>query len=336
VPTLAKPNGDPRSAECMDPLTHALLGGVAAHALLPRRLAGRAWMVGAAAALLPDADVLIRSAADPLLAIEHHRGFTHALAFAPLGAAVAALPWLAARPMRAERGALYLAALVGYASHGPLDAATTYGTQLLWPFAAVRSAWHLVSIIDPLVTLLLAVGLAVSLRVRTAAPAVAALLACAAYLGLGGVQRERALAYQARLAVERGHDRTRGAVFPTVANRLVWRSLYLDGDSLHAERLRVPFRGGPTAGDGYRVARLREADLPAGLRGDPRILRDFRRFAWFSDGWLARAPADTGMIGDARYSLRADAYEPVWGIRFRPGDDPPTRWVDRSRERRLR
>ena len=51
--------------------------------------------VGGLAALAPDLDVLIRSETDPLLAIEHHRGFTHSLAVIPVGGAVAALPWFA-------------------------------------------------------------------------------------------------------------------------------------------------------------------------------------------------------------------------------------------------
>lgn len=69
----------------MDPLTHALLGATAAHAVLVPRLGRKAWMVGALGGLLPDADILIRSAADPLLAIEYHRHFTHAFAFIPFG-----------------------------------------------------------------------------------------------------------------------------------------------------------------------------------------------------------------------------------------------------------
>ncbi len=40
--------------------------------------------------VIPDMDVLIRSASDPLLAIEYHRHFTHALAFIPVGGLIAA------------------------------------------------------------------------------------------------------------------------------------------------------------------------------------------------------------------------------------------------------
>ena len=51
-------------------------------------------MVGLAAGLLADADVLISSANDPLLNIEYHRHFSHSLFFIPIGAAIA---WMLGR-----------------------------------------------------------------------------------------------------------------------------------------------------------------------------------------------------------------------------------------------
>jgi inner membrane protein len=320
----------------MDPLTHALLGAAVAHTVLPRRLGGRAWLIGASAALLPDADVLIRSASDPLLLIEHHRGFTHSFAFIPIGGAVAMLPWLLVRQLREQPVVLYAAATLGYATHGVLDAATTYGTRLLWPFSTLRSGWDIISIIDPLFTLVLLLGVVLGLRRGSPTPTVVALLFCLAYLGLGAVQRERALTAQQQLARERGHERARGAVFPTVGNRFAWRSLYQAGDSLYSDRVRVPLRPEARWREVDAVPLLRESELPAEVRADARMLRDFRRFHWYSDGWVALAPNDPTVIGDARYSLSTETFEPVWGIRFHPGADPPTEWVDRSRERARR
>ena len=40
----------------------------------------------------------------------------------------------------------------GFSTHGVLDACTSYGTQLGWPFSDVRFAWSNVSIVDPLFT----------------------------------------------------------------------------------------------------------------------------------------------------------------------------------------
>ncbi|GAB1411814.1 hypothetical protein MASR1M97_05500 [Candidatus Desulfobacillus denitrificans] len=119
----------------MDPLTHGLLGAVAAKAVLGRRLGHAGWMIGAAAGMLPDVDFFIHSDADPLLNIEHHRQFTHAFAAIPLGGALAALPWLTFRKYREQWRGVLAASLIGYATHGVLDACTTYGTHLLWPFS---------------------------------------------------------------------------------------------------------------------------------------------------------------------------------------------------------
>ena len=63
----------------MDLLTQGLLGGALASAAANREEARRAAFVGFGAALLADADVFIGSPGDPLLKLEFHRHFTHAL-----------------------------------------------------------------------------------------------------------------------------------------------------------------------------------------------------------------------------------------------------------------
>jgi hypothetical protein len=71
------------------------------------------------------------------------------------------------------------------------------------------------------------------------------------------------------------------------------------------------------------------------VQADPLALRDFRRFRWFSGGWVAPAPEDPALLGDARYSLAPGRYAPIWAIRLRPGQRPPVEWVDRTRDRSL-
>lgn len=289
----------------MDPVTHALTGAAVGWAVGGRR----ALLVGAAAGLLPDLDVLIRSAGDPLLAIEHHRGFTHSLAFAPVGGSIAAL-------IGRDRK-LIPAGILAWLSHALLDASTTYGTQLFWPFSRYRVGIDIISIIDPLFTLLVLLACIAALRNRRRL-VYAGLALAVVWLALGYVQRERATAVQARLAAHRGHRVERAAVFPTIGNTIVWRSLYLTDGVIRMDRIRVPWLGGA----GY----VPGPSVPLAFRDDP----DFARLAWFSDGWVAPDPADPALFGDARYSLHADRYKPVWGIRLNP-----TWWVNRSRERRV-
>jgi inner membrane protein len=315
----------------MDPLTHALTGAAVAWAATGSRLGRHALVIGGLAALAPDLDVLIRSADDPLLAIEHHRGFTHALVFTPIGGAVIAALWsAAARPLSNQAAAhhrwrwAWLAGFLAYLSHALLDAATTYGTQLFWPFSRYRVGLDVISIIDPLFTLVLLAGAIAAYRARTRA--VYAVLAIAAvWLAIGFIQRERAFSAQERLAAQRGDRIERAAVFPTVGNTIVWRSLYESSGTLHMDRIRVPWPGESTVVSGPAVPRV----SPHGAT--PRMRSDFARFAWFSDGWVAADPADPTLLGDARYSIHSDRYRPVWGIRLHPDR---TEWVSRTTERR--
>lgn len=283
------------------------------------RLGRRALLLGAAAGLMPDLDVLIRSAEDPLLAIEHHRGFTHSLAFAPVGGAAAAALLRGPAPFRWA----WLCAAVAWLSHALLDASTTYGTQLFLPFSRHRAGLDIISIIDPAFTLIVLAGVVAAARARPRLMH-AALLLAALWLAIGFVQRERASAAQLQLAEMRGETITRGAVFPTVGNTIVWRSLYRSGGMLRMDRIRVPWLGASEFAEGTTV--------PAfdGSFDDARARRDLARFAWFSHQWLAADPADPALIGDARYSLAFGAYRPVWGVRL----SPSTAWIDRSRDRR--
>jgi inner membrane protein len=298
----------------MDPLTHALAGATIAWAASGARLGRRALLVGGAAALLPDLDVLIRSADDPLLAIEHHRGFTHSLVFAPVGGALTAL----LLGGKAHRRRAVLAGILAWLSHALLDAATTYGTQLLWPFSRLRTGLDIISIVDPLFTLILLTGVIAAFRARRRL-VTAMLVLATVWLAIGFVQRERATAAQRMLAQRRGERVARAAVFPTIGNTIVWRSVYETNGMLRLDRIRVPWTGAPSVAEGTTVPLARNAHP------------DFARFAWFSDGWVAADPADPTILGDARYSLDSSRYRPVWGIRL----GARTEWVDRSRERRV-
>jgi inner membrane protein len=322
----------------MDPLTHALLGATVAQATLGPRLGRKAWMLGALGGVLPDADILISSASDPLLAIEYHRHFTHAFAFIPVGGLLAAAPWLVRKQHRADWRPILAAATLGYATHGLLDACTNYGTHLLWPFSDARAAWHWVTTVGPLLTLILLVGLVFAVRGKSRLPATIALLLGAAYVGAAAWQQSSALVAQSVIAAARGHPVVRGEMFPTVGNMLLWRSVYESGGRLHIDRIRVFGSASASWKSGYSVALMPEQGLPPEALADARVLRDFRRFRYFSAGWVAPATADPSVLGDARYSLRPDGYEPIWGIRLHPGAQPPSlpvEWVDHTARNRV-
>lgn len=298
----------------MDLLTHGLTGALAARSLAGREHARLALGTGFAVALLPDADTLIRSPADPLLAIEFHRHFSHSLLFAPLGALLgAALVWLLIG-RRKSLLTLYPWALAAYLSACLLDAATSYGTQLLWPLSGERYAWNLVAIVDPLLTLVMLAAAVASWRGGGAWVARGALLLGVAYLATGYVQRERATAVAAGLAAGRGHAPTLIEAKPTIGNLLVWRTLYLEGDAFHIDAVRAGL-GGTRAYPGTSVARFRGEQL-AGLGIDPGLVLagDIQRFIALSSGYVALHPGDPPVLGDVRYALRPNGSAPLWGI----------------------
>lgn len=342
----------------MDTLTHALLGAALGQVAFGRKLGWRASVVGVVSAELPDADFLIHAASDPLLNIELHRHFTHSFAFSPVIALAATLPWFFRAAFREQRLALFLCGMLGCWSHILLDACTSYGTQFLVPFSQHRFGWDFISIIDPIFTLALLAGLvanAISSRRSRRVEALnergtrsaelgmgthrwtgAALGFCAAYMTLGAVQKTRAHAAQVELARSRGHRPERTEAMPTMANHLVWRSLYLHDGRIHSDRIRVPWLGAVTVREGNSLPLVTRRDLSPAEAARNGPLRSFERFAHFSDGWMARAPGDPTIIADMRYSLSGKAFDPIWGIRFTtPGALPEVEWINRSRERRI-
>lgn len=318
----------------MDPLTQGLLGAAAAQAAVGGRLP-RAALIGLVAGMAPDLDVLIRSGTDPLLATEFHRHFTHALLFIPLGGLVCALPWLLMKTYRSRWRETVLASTLAVATHGLLDAFTSYGTLLLWPFSRMRIGWDWIAIIDPLFTFSLLVGLVWGVLGNGRRPALAGMAAALMYLSFGALQHSRALAAQEEIAAVRGHAIDQGEAFPTIGNNLVWRSLYRSGETIFADRIRVSWRGEIQWTPGSRVARVSVGDLPEAEATDPRTRRDFLRFSWFAGGWVARHPEDPSVYGDVRYSLQTHAFDPIWGIRLHPGEPVPVEWVSRTRDREL-
>jgi inner membrane protein len=298
----------------MDPLSQGALGAAAAVAFAPRDRAGWAGILGGLSGMAPDLDVLIRSPSDPLLFLEYHRQFTHSLAFIPVGALVCAVVLLPLVRQRIPFRAVFGFCLLGYATHGLLDACTSYGTQLLWPFSDLRVAWNNVSIIDPLFTLpVLALVLLAGFR---RAP-ILGRVACAwavAYLLLGAAQRERAESFGGAVAAERGHEVLRIEAKPAFGSLLLWKTIYETDDRIHVDALRLGWDARRFPGQSAtKLDVLR--DLPW-LQAASQQWRDLERFRWFSDGNVALDPERRDHVIDVRYSLLPNRIDALWGIRL--------------------
>ena len=295
----------------MDLLTHAALGAAGAVAIAPAGRVRLAAAAGGLAGLLPDADILIVSEADPLLNLEFHRHFSHSLVFTPIGACLAALLvwWLFRR--RVAFATIYLYCFVGYLLAPLLDACTSYGTHLLWPFSDRPIAWNIVSVVDPVVTAGIVVPLLVAIRRRQRVFAAVAVGVAVVGLGTGWIQHERAERLAREHAASRGHAPERMLVKPTLGNLVLWRALYVHQGRIHADAVHVGLSARVYPGESAPLLDpARDLDLPDGSRARA----DLVRFERFADALLVRHPARPDMIGDVRYSMLPTSVEPLWGI----------------------
>lgn len=304
----------------MDPVTQGALGAAWAEPGARGSKVGWAAFVGCVAGMAPDLDFLIRSNSDPLLAIEFHRHFTHSLVFIPFGALLCALMTYPLARGRLSAGECYGFSLLGYASHGLLDACTGYGTLLLWPFSRERIAWDIVSVIDPMFSVPLIVLAVLAAVRRRPVFAVAGIAWCAGYLAFGVLQNHRAASAISALAEERGHGAVVVDAKPSLANLFLWRTLYSHDGRFYVDAVRVGLTARIFEGDSRPVLDL-ERDFPE-LAPESRQTRDIERFAWFAGGYLAVAPGYPNRIVDLRYALVPNSADAFWGIEI-DVDAPP-------------
>jgi len=299
----------------MDLLTQGVLGAAAAQSCFGKKLPRASALIGFVAGLLADADVFIRPASDPLGGLTYHRHFTHALAFIPIGALIAALPFLLVPSLKKQFRLVYLCALVAYATHGLLDTCTSYGTMLLWPFSDERISWDLIAIIDPAFTLPLIVGLIIACWKRKPLAVRIALALSITYMGFAFVQHERAIAMQRELAAMRGQTIERGRVFPTPLSLLLWRSVYHTPDGLLvADGVHLPYLSEAKAKPGSATAKITLDAFRAQHVDDEKLIAGFERFLWFTDGYAAAHPDDPQVIGDMRYCIEPQTFDSLWGF----------------------
>ena len=138
----------------MDSLTQIVLGASVAEATLGKKIGNKAILLGAIAGTIPDLDIVARFFVDDLSASVMHRGFSHSLLFPFLSAPL--LAWCSKKIYSSYSNVsfydwfkMFFLAII---THPLLDAQTTWGTQLFWPFES-RIAIENIFIIDPLYTI---------------------------------------------------------------------------------------------------------------------------------------------------------------------------------------
>ncbi|MEM7165633.1 MAG: metal-dependent hydrolase [Planctomycetota bacterium] len=297
----------------MDPISQTALGSAVAGQAFWSRLGRWSLVLGASGGALADIDVAWGGLGDPALPWELHRHFTHALVFIPVGGVLAALPFLWFKRIREQRVAAILASTAGYATHGVLDAATAWGTFLYWPFSDQRAGWDWISVVDPLFTLPLLIGIGLTyLRPKgwTQYANTAGLVLALLYIGLGVQQHNRGLAAQEQLAAARGHVMEQRQVTPVIGNLLLWRSIYVRDGRVYADALRlVP---------GQTPALLEGTSQPLYVPSQEDLSQRQRdileRLRIFAEGYLVQE--SDGLIGDQRFSFETAGFRAVWGVKL--------------------
>ncbi len=137
----------------MDSLTQIVLGAAVGEAVLGKKVGNRAMLYGAIGGTIPDLDVLARWFVDTVTATELHRGFSHSIFFSILFAPILGwLAWKLNQKFSASSKDWTILMFWALFTHPVLDAFTTWGTQLFWPFKT-RLAFQSIFVIDPLYTL---------------------------------------------------------------------------------------------------------------------------------------------------------------------------------------
>jgi inner membrane protein len=203
------------------------------------------------AAEAPDLDVFSRIGGSAF-GLNHHRGFTHSFLGVPLMAAAVVgfiyLLWhVRGRKTRNPNlpprwGLLFAYACLAGLSHILLDFTNNYGVRPFWPFSERWYSWDIVFIVDPILLVVLTLGLIVpalfslineEIGVRSKGPSAApqgrlaatvALLAVVAYWGLRDYEHRRAVAaLQSR--TYQGVDAIRVSAYPNWVNPFRWHGV---------------------------------------------------------------------------------------------------------------
>lgn len=300
----------------MDLITQGILGATVAQSGARQQEARMAAGIGFFSGILADADILIQSSQDPLLNIEFHRHFTHSIFFVPFGALIAScILWFFFRA-RLSFIKIYIFAFLGYCLSGILDAFTSYGTHLLWPISDARIAFNIISVIDPIFTLILLIAAVYAFKKYSISAARAGLLLAALYMSFGWMQHQRAVTIAETLAHERQHSIEKLMVKPTLGNLVLWRSIYLSEDKFFVDAIRIGLFSKPQVYPGDSIKKfVMERDMNE-LPTSSVLATDIARFTVFSDGMVAIQPEQPNVLIDVRYSNLPTSVSPLWGIKM--------------------
>jgi inner membrane protein len=277
----------------MDSVSQIALGAAVGVAVMGRNTAlwkAAAW--GALAGTLPDLDVFIDQG-DPIRNMVLHRAETHA----PFWLTLFSLPFAAGVARLHGQWALWrrwwLALWLALVTHPLLDAMTIYGTQIGLPFTNHPFGVGSVFIIDPLYTLPLLAGTALTLATTRLRANQIGLALSTLYLGWGFAAQQH-VGEVARSALARqGISAERMLVTPTAFNSVAWRVVVMQREHY--------LEGFYSLLDRERTIAFDRFERGAALEPELRGIDGYERIAAFSRGFFAlRQQGERVLITDLR------------------------------------
>lgn len=255
---------------------------------------------GAVAGTIPDLDVVWRFLTDTITATEMHRGFSHSIVFSVLAAPL--FGWIVhqikKRPDVGWKGWSWLFFL-GLFTHPLLDAFTTWGTQIFWPFDW-RVAFNSIFVADPLYTIPFLVCVIIAAFKKRGSLSRKRINQLGIYLSTGYLALTLFLKWAAHTKIEKALEAqnityTEISTRPGVLNTILWNAnvdtqqAYLIGDYSFFDSQDPVFRSYPKNRN-----LSKEIDQTRGVQ----------RLITISDGWyITSKENDQWYFNDLRFGL---------------------------------
>ncbi len=287
----------------MDTPTHGLVGRLVARSIWPDEKGRGLVNLVTVTSMLPDIDVFLSS--DALEGLQTHRGVTHSLLGAAIGAV--AVAWIARRVglKHVPFHRVYGVSLFGLLLHILFDLVTSYGTMIFAPFSNYRACFDVLFIIDPYLDLILIGGLLLGWRglANRARGYRLGAVALAVYMGLNIAITGVSLLHLERWASSKGLRVEEKAAVPLPFSPLHRRGVVLSGGRWYDVPVSL-----------FAGAEGEAEDYPSAL-SDPRLAglwerRDGRIYGWFARFPVVPQPLEGGaedlLVQDLRFMIRPD------------------------------
>lgn len=285
----------------MDLLTQATLGALCGELLLRKKLGWKGTLWGAFFGLLPDTDVFATPDLASLAYLTNHRGLSHSLFLmllvSPLfGVLLAKLH----KAITAKRASLFV--LLTWATHVLIDCFNSYGTQIFEPFSDYRVTLNNMSIIDPLFTIPMLIGVIWALfyqrestartRVVTITTSWISFYALLSFILLGVAQSKIN-----KQLTDAGISAEDTFTSCTLGNIFLWRTLARDDENYY-----IAYWSVWDASD--RIVEIDTIQRTPELAAPFRDSETFKALDWFSQGWwkTIQDGPNSIVLADMRFS----------------------------------